>query len=102
MATLYITEYVHAAVDQGRALPVGGGAPVAQQTLNIGGGSVASAAFNANTHLIRAHTDNVCSVLVGNPGTTPIATQTMCRMAANQTEYFGVDPGGKIAVIANT
>ena len=98
MAVLYVTEYPHAASDQGKALPVGFGAPIANQTVAIGGGSLQSAAFNANTVLIRVHCDAVCSVLIG---ANPTALTTSARMAANQTEYFGVQPGTKIAVISN-
>lgn len=99
MAVLYVTEYATAAVDQGRAVPVGYGPPVVNQTVAIGGASVQSAAFNANTRLIRVHSDAICSILVGS---NPTATTSTARMAANQTEYFGVAPTHKIAVITNT
>ena len=99
MAVLYVTEYPHAASDQGKALPVGFGAPIANQTVAIGGGSLPSAAFSANTNLIRLNCDATCSILIG---TSPIASTSTARMAANQTEYFGVLPGQKVAVISNT
>ncbi len=102
MSTLYVTEYQHATVDQGRALPVGHGRPLASQIVAIGGGSLASAPFNALTHLIRVHCDSTCSIAINNPGGTDQATTSTARLAANQTEYFGVDPGGTIAVIFNS
>ena len=98
MAVLYVTEYPHAASDQGKALPVGFGAPIANQTIAIGGGSLQSNAFSANTNLIRVNCDSICSILIGS---NPTATTSTARMAANQTEYFGVAPGSKIAVISN-
>lgn len=98
MATLYITEYVTASVDQGRAMPIAFGPPITSQTVAIGGASVSSAAFNANTRLIRVHTDAICSIAIA---VSPTATTSTARMAANQTEYFGVDNSLKIAVITN-
>ena len=99
MAVLYISEYPHAASDQGKALPVGFGTPVASQTVSIGGSTTQSNAFNANTNLIRVHCDAACSIAIG---ANPTATTSTARMAANQTEYFGVAPGSKIAVISNS
>lgn len=58
-----------------------------------------SVALGKNTYLVRLHTDSICSVLVG---ANPTATTTNKRLAANQTEYFAVLPGQKIAAITNT
>jgi hypothetical protein len=76
--------------------------PIAEQRLVNTGGSVQSAPFNALTKFIRVHTDTVCSIVVGAPGSNPTAAVTNLRLAGNQTEYFGVYPGGILAVIANT
>ena len=106
MAVLYITEYA-----QLMPSPVGGQGqipmepPLAEQHVAIGASSVQSNAFNAQTRLVRLHTDAICSVEFG---TNPTATATTARMAANQTEYKGVpinDPSGntfKVAVITNS
>lgn len=111
MATLYITEFQ--ALGQA-GLPTNGYGPngptqaaqqppvAADQTVAIAAGSASSAAFNAATVLVRLHTDAICSVLFGLPGATPTALTTSARMVAGQTEYFGVLPGMKVAVIANT
>ena len=48
--------------------------------------------------MIRVHCDAICSISIGN---SPVATTTNKRLAANQTEYFGVIPGQQIAVITN-
>lgn len=108
MATLYITEFQ--ALGQA-GLPTNGFGPngptqaaqqppVADQTpVSITGASAQSAAFNAATTLVRIHTDSICSILFG---TNPTATTANARMVAGQTEYFGVLPGMKVAVIANT
>lgn len=99
MATLYVTEFAGPFVKFGVGGWIAQQPPVAEQTVVIGAGSLQSAAFNANTAMIRVHTDAICSIEVG---TNPTATATTARMAANQTEYYGVGAGQKIAVITNT
>ena len=98
MAVLYVTEFNN--IGGGARFPVAGAlwAAVAEQTVAIGGVTASSAAFNANTLFIRVHTDVICSIDIG---AAPTATTSTARMAANQTEYFSVKPGHKIAVIAN-
>lgn len=107
MAILYIREYVGVgmvgnATGQGQAF-VAAPAPVepalADQTVAIGGSSASSVAFNAKTNLVRLHTDAICSIAFG---ASPTASATTARMAANQTEYFVVLPGQKVAVITNS
>ena len=110
MSTLYITEFS----DIGRGFGVNSisqsplstrGSPPVYQTVPISASSSQSTAFqnlqssNANTILIRVHTDAICSINVG--GNNPLATTSMSRMAANQTEYYSVFPGEKLAVIQN-
>jgi hypothetical protein len=97
MAVLYITEYID--VDGTRQ--VGKEPPIAQQTVAIGA-AANSQPFNQSTTLIRLHCDAICSVLVGQAGSTPTATTSSGRMAANQTEYRGVQAGQIISVITNT
>lgn len=100
MATLYVTEYDYIPLDMdGRPIAVGLEPAIAYQTVAIGGGSAQSSAFNTKTKFIRVHTDAICSIKVG---TNPTAVTTESRMAANQTEFFGVRGGAKIAVISNT
>jgi hypothetical protein len=74
---------------------------VATQQIAVGAGSVASAAFNAATVLIRLNTDVACSIAFG---TAPTAVATSFRLAPNQTEYFAVPLNGayKVAVITNS
>lgn len=101
MAVLYITEFAQSGQYGGSNIPVGQEIKTADQTVAISGTSAQSSAFQSNTTLIRLHTDAICSV---NIGTSPTATATNRRMAANQTEYLGV-PGSsnfKVAVITNS
>lgn len=101
MATLYVTEFK--AIGGGGNFPVAGAlqAPIAEQTVAIGGTTAQSSAFNANTTFVRLNCDAVCSILFG---TNPTATAAKCRLSANTTEYFSVPAGlaYKVAVITNT
>lgn len=101
MATLYVTEYADSAQTVRGAAQIAQSPALAGQTVAIGGSSTQSAAFNALTTFIRVHTDAICSIAIS---TNPTATTTAKRMAADQTEYFGVPVGQsyKIAVISNT
>lgn len=98
MTTLYITEYLD--IDGTRQVPRE--PPLAKQTLSNAGAAVASNPFDARTTVIRLHTDTVCSVVIGQAGSSPVATTTDGRMAANQTEYRGVMGGQVLSVILNT
>lgn len=109
MAVLFIAEFQGLGAPSGNLQQSAQVPPVAQQTLAIGVGSVASNAFNARTQMIRVHTDAICSIAFGaapttpgGTGSTPTATNTNMRLAANQTEYFAVYPGQIMAVITNT
>jgi hypothetical protein len=101
MAVLYISEYSSQARDgQGYLMPAGQEPSQVEQQVAIGAGSTQSTAFAAGTKLIRVHCDVACHVSIG---TNPTAATTTKRLAANQTEFFGVQAhprtGDKIAVI---
>ena len=68
------------------------------QAITISASSTAGAPFNAGTRMIRVNTDATCSIMIG---ANPTAVPTRKRMVANQTEFFGVQPGHTIAVITN-
>jgi hypothetical protein len=107
MALLYIREYKR----QGKGLNghqiAAGEEPGTDQTpVAIGGGSLQSAAFAADTLFVRVHTDAICSISFGSNPTA--VTNSSARMAAGTTEFFAVQPTGtlgttnKIAVISST
>ena len=98
MAVLYISEYDNVATDNRGMVQAGQEPAIATQTVAIGV-AAQSAAFNARTRFVRIHTDAICSVAFG---ANPTATTSSARMAANQTEFFGVVPGHKVSVISNT
>lgn len=99
MAKLYISEYAELGTIHGEKFPVATEPPLAEQTVSIGGSSTQSNAFSSQTKYIRVHTDAICSVLVG---ANPEATASKKRLSADQTEYFAVAGGDKIAVITNS
>lgn len=99
MATLYISEYSEAGIKGPGMLPAAAEPGVTTQTVAISGTTAQSAAFGATTRFVRVHTDAICSIAFGS---NPTATTSKLRMAANQTEYFAVRPGDKVAVISNT
>jgi hypothetical protein len=99
MASLYVTEYLglgRAALDTVTQAPTE--PALTEQLVAIGGSSTQSAAFSTRTRLVRVHCDAICSVAFGP---NPTAVNTAKRLAANQTEYFAVNGGDKLAVITN-
>lgn len=98
MAVLYITEYAELARPEPGLGQIAQAPAVAEQTVAIGGGSLASAAFNAGTRFIRLSTDAICSISIDF---NPTATTSKGRMPADGVEYFGVRPAMKVAVISN-
>lgn len=100
MAKAYITEYAAFQRIEGYAGPaqIALAPELANQTVTIGA-EAKSSAFNAGTRVIRVHVDAICSIQIA---TAPTATTSMTRLAADQTEYFGVAPADKISVITNT
>ena len=99
MATLYIAEFVSIGGTGNFPIQSPLAPPVAEQTVSIGATSAQSAVFNANTNFVRLATDSACSVEFG---ANPTATAAKMRLPANQTEYFAVMPGQKVAVITNS
>lgn len=103
MATLYIREYqtIAAPGPDFNGMQAGMEPGLDQAPLVFGGGVQLSSAFAVGTRVVRLHTDAICSILFG---TAPTATTANARMAANQTEFFGVQPGAnlKVSVIVNT
>jgi hypothetical protein len=72
-------------------------AKAVQSTLDISGGTAqTSAAFNANTRYIRV----VCEVQCAVRGDGVAATTSGILMPALSPEYFGVQPGATLSVIA--
>lgn len=98
MAKVYVSEYARGTLTSGSFMPSAEEPALASYVLDTAGTHL-SATFNADTRFVRVHTDGIISYKFG---TAPTATTSDMRMAANQTEYFGVVKGHKIDVVANT
>jgi hypothetical protein len=71
---------------------------VDQTAVDFTSGHAESVAFSAQTTYIRLWCDAQASYIVGK---TPLATNAMSPIGASTPEYFGVQPGDKISVVAN-
>jgi hypothetical protein len=92
LSKLYVTQYAQGDAHCAKEPPL-------DDTPVTFGAEVKSAAFNPLTTFVRLHTDAICSVAFGK---NPTATTEHRRMVAGQTEYFAVESGFKVSVIANT
>lgn len=104
MSTLYITEfqYLPQLNSNDVVIPAPFAPGLAEQRISLTGASAASAAFNANTVLVMVHADDICSLAWSTDSSSPTAVITAQRMAANETRFYGVRGGGKVAAILNT
>lgn len=106
MAVLYVAEFHSIAPVNNPGASAFASTPIAfmppsmEQTVPISSSSATSNPFAATTRFIRVSTDTTCSIAIGT--NNPAATTSNARLAANQTEYFGVLAGQQIAVIANS
>lgn len=72
--------------------------PITEYTLAITATSTPSGTFTTGTGLIRVTGDAAFS-LAYSKDSVPIATGSKLRFSAGAVEYFGVNPGGRVAVI---
>lgn len=100
MPVLDITEYGELAMAGRGDLVLAGQEPsLRNQQIVIGPSSAQSQSFADTTRFIRIHADSACRVAVGS---NPSASSASMRVGAGGTEYLGVLPGLKLAVIAST
>lgn len=98
MSKLYISEHAEIGEAQtGGSAQVAVVPPIAVQVVDFTAGAASSAAFNAKTRFVRLHADAICSIRFDG-----VATTAYPRMAADQTEYFGVESSIQVSAIANT
>jgi hypothetical protein len=95
MAICYISEYPGG---QPLGMPASYEPSITDQTAAIGGASTQSAPFTGDTKMIYVNVDSVCSIVFGP---NPTATTSNKRMSANQSQFFIVQSGHRLAVIAN-
>ena len=70
----------------------------ADYAVAIGGASTQTPAFQPATGVIQINCDVACAIAYGS---NPTALVTIHRLASNETRFYLVRPGDKIAVIAN-
>ncbi len=103
-----IREYENMAVDaRGYPVQVGQEPALAVQTKLTDGTSDPFTAFNALTKFILVKTDGIVSIAFGTSGgSTPTAVVKTnagnCRLAADESLFFGVHPGQIMAAITDT
>jgi len=99
MPILDITEYGELAMTGRGSLVMAGQEPSTRnQQVEIAASSAQSESLSDVTRFVRLHAEAACRVAVG---ANPTASSTSMRMGAGGTEYLGVTPGLKIAVIAS-
>lgn len=101
MANVIVTEYRGTATNVGAAPMQIASGLIASQVVAIGVSSaLTGAAFNASTYVIRVYAEANCTVTYGASPTATAANHV--PLAAGQYDYFQVEPGWKLAVIART
>lgn len=105
MAIVTIWEFIDEPITYGwgnPSVPVGAftAQSIQQAVLTLTGASQQSAAFGPKTSFIRVHNSGIMNFNIG-PNPTAVI-QSTGRQPADRTEYFGVTPGDKIAVIIDT
>jgi len=100
MSTMYITEYSRLAGDaDGRVIQAGKhDAYDTDQQVTFTATAGASAAFGADTHLIRVSCDAAAFLAFGADPTAVTTEGTPVQ--ANTPEFFGVVPGQKVSAVA--
>ena len=99
MPKLYVTEYSQLAEDTMKRPAVAAQEPALGKddpiALEITGDAKESRAFVSGAKFVRLHADEACHFAVDGK-----ATRSHTKLAAGQTEYFGVPAGKTISVIS--
>lgn len=80
--------------DNGRTFPVL--FPGTASTVSIASASAQSSAFASTTKVIEIRASKACYISIA---ANPTATSSTTYLPADETRYYGVTPGHKIAVI---
>lgn len=100
MAYAYVKEYLRQPRDGVSSTIAAGQEPSLRvQKIAIGPGSIQSLEFLPKTTFVCINVDLTCSYAFGP---NPVATTDDMRMPQDQTQYFGVNPGDRVAFIANS
>ncbi len=98
MATVYITEFGNAGSASGN-LPIALFPALGEQTITLlsSASTACTSGFGTASVMIRVHTDTNCFIALSS---SPTATTASARLAANQTEYFGINSNGNLKLAA--
>jgi len=94
VAVVNVAEYAVLATNANGGIQIPLGTPLTTYDVAVGSSATAGPILNLTTKMVRMNTDVSC--------TSNNVTATDARMAANQTEYWGVPgPGFMISVITS-
>ena len=105
MPTVYISELANLTTPGSFGTPVQapfvGNGTVAEQSfaISVTSSMSSTAGWNASTRFIMVNTDTACFLKFGGTTASLTATTSAHRMAANETRFYGVNPGGVVAVV---
>lgn len=106
MAVLYVTEFskLGFSSNAGQLVQAPFAPPLADSRVTFTAASTAlGVTFSATTLFVMLNTDATCSLAFASAGAAaPTATTSAHRMAANETRFYAVNPGGTLAAIVNT
>jgi hypothetical protein len=99
VAVVNVAEYAVLATNANGGIQIPLGTPLTTYDVAVGSSATAGPILNLTTKMVRMNTDVSCRVRLD---TSNNVTATDARMAANQTEYWGVPgPGFMISVITS-
>lgn len=106
MAKVYVSGYTELAADRnGNKMSAPKHPPVFESVIDTTSGVVNTSNLPDTVTIVRIHTDGIVNVSVKPSATAATSTaEHSCRMAAGQTEYFGVNAGAgyRVSAITNT
>lgn len=97
-ATCYVKEYAVVGIAQQGPIQVAAEPSLVDQTVTFTSTAGNSAPFNLQTRYIRVWCDAQASYVIDQ---NAVATNTKSPLSASAAEYFGVQPGHRLSVIAN-
>ena len=104
MAVLYITEFSTITTPLTFAsgpvqCPYIGMGAIAEKTIALTTASTTCSTFSANCRFIMVNTDTASFLAFSPNSTGATATTSAHRMGANETRFYGVNPGGNMSAV---
>ena len=108
MPTIYISELATLSTPLSFGTPVqcpfiGNGALREQSfAISVTSAMSTTSGWLSTTRFIQVNTDTACFLAFGGTTATITATTSYHRMGANETRFYGVNPGGVLAAVTAT